>query len=128
MRNNGSVQALNIPQDLKELYKTVWEMSMKDIIDMSRHRGYFLRSIAVVELVHGRTPIMRANVHAFLRMEKWLKNRNVLFENQERCRCYQVHIKQRQKRTVIERCWDSAGLLQQRLLATCPFPMGSASR
>ena len=42
MRNNGSVQALNIPQDLKELYKTVWEMSMKDIIDMSRQRGYFV--------------------------------------------------------------------------------------
>jgi ribonucleoside-diphosphate reductase alpha chain len=31
-----------IPQDLKDLYKTVWEMSMKDIIDMSRHRGYFV--------------------------------------------------------------------------------------
>ncbi len=42
MRNNGSVQNLDIPQDLKELYKTVWEMSMKDIIDMSRHRGYFI--------------------------------------------------------------------------------------
>jgi ribonucleoside-diphosphate reductase alpha chain len=42
MRNNGSVQELDIPQDLKELYKTVWEMSMKDIIDMSRHRGYFI--------------------------------------------------------------------------------------
>ena len=42
MRENGSVQRLNIPDDLKELYKTVWEMSMKDIIDMSRHRGYFV--------------------------------------------------------------------------------------
>ncbi|MCG9970568.1 ribonucleoside-diphosphate reductase subunit alpha [Christiangramia crocea] len=43
MRNNGSVQAIDvIPQDLKELYKTVWEMSMKDIIDMSRQRGYFI--------------------------------------------------------------------------------------
>ncbi len=43
MRNNGSVQDIDvIPQDLKELYKTVWEMSMKDIIDMSRQRGYFI--------------------------------------------------------------------------------------
>jgi len=43
MRHNGSVQNIDvIPQDLKELYKTVWEMSMKDIIDMSRHRGYFI--------------------------------------------------------------------------------------
>lgn len=43
MRHNGSIQNIDgIPQDLKELYKTVWEMSMKDIIDMSRHRGYFI--------------------------------------------------------------------------------------
>jgi ribonucleoside-diphosphate reductase alpha chain len=43
MRQNGSVQNIDIiPQDLKELYKTVWEMSMKDIIDMSRQRGYFV--------------------------------------------------------------------------------------
>ncbi|MEG9327325.1 ribonucleoside-diphosphate reductase subunit alpha [Salinimicrobium catena] len=43
MRSNGSIQNIDIiPQDLKELYKTVWELSMKDIIDMSRHRGYFI--------------------------------------------------------------------------------------
>src|SRR5690606_15524705 len=43
LRANGSVQDIDIiPQDLKELYKTVWELSMKDIIDMSRHRGYFI--------------------------------------------------------------------------------------
>jgi ribonucleoside-diphosphate reductase alpha chain len=42
MRDNGSVQHVDIPQDLKELYKTVWELSMKDIIDMSRQRGYFI--------------------------------------------------------------------------------------
>ena len=43
LRSNGSVQNIDvIPEDLKELYKTVWELSMKDIIDMSRHRGYFI--------------------------------------------------------------------------------------
>ena len=43
MRNNGSIQNIDgIPEDLKELYRTVWEMSMKDIIDMSRQRGYFI--------------------------------------------------------------------------------------
>lgn len=43
MRHNGSVQNIDvIPQNIKELYKTVWEMSMKDIIDMSRQRGYFV--------------------------------------------------------------------------------------
>tara|TARA_R110002073_G_scaffold279026_1_gene442915 strand:- start:163549 stop:166008 length:2460 start_codon:yes stop_codon:yes gene_type:complete len=43
MRANGSIQHIAaIPQELKELYKTVWELSMKDIIDMARHRGYFI--------------------------------------------------------------------------------------
>jgi ribonucleoside-diphosphate reductase alpha chain len=43
MRSNGSIQDIKqIPDELKELYKTVWEMSMKDIIDMARHRGYFI--------------------------------------------------------------------------------------
>jgi ribonucleoside-diphosphate reductase alpha chain len=43
MRANGSIQHIeSIPADLRELYKTVWEMKMKDIIDMSRHRGYFI--------------------------------------------------------------------------------------
>jgi ribonucleoside-diphosphate reductase alpha chain len=43
MRANGSIQHIDvIPQDLKDLYRTVWELSMKDIIDMSRHRGYFI--------------------------------------------------------------------------------------
>ena len=43
MRNNGSIQDIeNIPDELKQLYKTVWELSMKDIIDMARHRGYFI--------------------------------------------------------------------------------------
>jgi ribonucleoside-diphosphate reductase alpha chain len=43
MKANGSIQHIdNIPAELKELYKTVWELSMKDIIDMSRQRGYFI--------------------------------------------------------------------------------------
>lgn len=43
MRANGSIQHIDyIPADIRELYKTVWELSMKDIIDMSRQRGYFV--------------------------------------------------------------------------------------
>ena len=43
MRANGSIQHIeSIPQEIRELYKTVWELSMKDIIDMSRQRGYFI--------------------------------------------------------------------------------------
>jgi ribonucleoside-diphosphate reductase alpha chain len=42
MANNGSVQNLNIPDELKEIYKTVWEISTKDIIEMAADRGRFV--------------------------------------------------------------------------------------
>ena len=43
MRANGSIQHIDvIPGEIKQLYKTVWELSMKDIIDMARQRGYFI--------------------------------------------------------------------------------------
>ena len=43
MASNGSVQGIDaIPDNIKELYKTVWEMSMRDIIDMAADRGLFI--------------------------------------------------------------------------------------
>jgi ribonucleoside-diphosphate reductase alpha chain len=43
IRANGSIQHIeNIPDDIKELYRTVWELSMKDIIDMAADRGIFI--------------------------------------------------------------------------------------
>jgi ribonucleoside-diphosphate reductase alpha subunit len=40
---NGSVQSIpEIPQNLKDIYKTVWEISQKVIIDMSAERGAFI--------------------------------------------------------------------------------------
>jgi len=39
----GSVQGIEyIPQNIQELYKIVWEMSMKDIIDMAADRAVFI--------------------------------------------------------------------------------------
>ena len=40
---NGSVQNIpEIPQDIKDRYKTVWEISQKAIIDMSADRGAYI--------------------------------------------------------------------------------------
>jgi ribonucleoside-diphosphate reductase subunit M1 len=41
--NNGSVQAIpGIPANIKALYKTVWEISQKTLIDMAADRGAFI--------------------------------------------------------------------------------------
>jgi ribonucleoside-diphosphate reductase alpha chain len=40
---NGSIQAIpEIPQELKDLYKTVWEIKQKVLIDMAADRGAFI--------------------------------------------------------------------------------------
>lgn len=41
--NNGSVQHIDeIPQNIKDLYRTVWEISQKAVIDMAADRGAYI--------------------------------------------------------------------------------------
>lgn len=41
--NNGSIQSIEgIPQDIKDLYKTSWELKQKTLIDLSADRGPFI--------------------------------------------------------------------------------------
>jgi len=40
---NGSIQDFpEIPENIKELYKTVWEIKQKDILDMAADRGAYI--------------------------------------------------------------------------------------
>ncbi len=65
--HNGSVQHIEtIPADIRELYKTVWEMSMKDIIDMSRQRGYFIDQSQSLNLfMEGATMAKLTSMHFY---------------------------------------------------------------
>merc|ERR1712003_543990 len=40
--HNGSVQHLDLPSDLKELYKTVWEIKQRIVLDMAADRGAYI--------------------------------------------------------------------------------------
>ena len=42
MLNKGSVQSLDLPDDIKEVYKTSWEMSQKKILEQAADRGAFI--------------------------------------------------------------------------------------
>lgn len=39
---NGSVQGLDIPDALKALYKTVWEIKQRTLVDMAADRGAYI--------------------------------------------------------------------------------------
>lgn len=49
--NDGSIQNIDtIPDDLKALYKTVWEISMKSVIEQCRDRGAFVDQMQSMNL------------------------------------------------------------------------------
>merc|ERR1712217_998356 len=40
--HNGSVQHLDLPSDIKELYKTVWEIKQRIVLEMAADRGAYI--------------------------------------------------------------------------------------
>ncbi|KAK7202679.1 alpha subunit of ribonucleotide reductase [Myxozyma melibiosi] len=56
--DNGSIQNItNIPDDIKALYKTVWEISQKHIIDMAADRSAFIDQSQSLN-IHIKNPTM----------------------------------------------------------------------
>ncbi|AQZ14496.1 RNR1 (YER070W) and RNR3 (YIL066C) [Zygosaccharomyces parabailii] len=56
--DNGSIQNIpNVPQELKDLYKTVWEISQRHIIDMAADRAAFIDQSHSLN-IHMRAPTM----------------------------------------------------------------------
>ena len=47
IENEGSVQHLDISSELKNKYKTVWEISNKRLINMARDRGALFVKVRV---------------------------------------------------------------------------------
>ena len=72
--NRGSVQGLSdLPKLLKEKYKVVWEMSMKDLIDMAEERGkYICQSQSLNLFVEDPDSKILTNMH-FYSWSKGLK-------------------------------------------------------
>lgn len=72
--NNGSVQNIDeIPADIKELYKTVWEIKQRNIIDMAADRGaYICQSQSLNLFVDNPTAAKLTSMH-FYAWKKGLK-------------------------------------------------------
>eukprot|EP00953_Heterococcus_sp_UTEX-ZZ885_P000629 866-Heterococcus_DN1.PRE.2 len=64
MANGGSIQAVTqIPQHLRDLYKTVWEIKQKAILDMAADRGAYIcqsqsLNVHLAEPTHGKLTSM----------------------------------------------------------------------
>ena len=71
---NGSIQAItSIPDYIKELYKTVWEIKMRNIIDMAADRGaYICQSQSLNLFINAPNTSKLTSMH-FYAWEKGLK-------------------------------------------------------
>jgi ribonucleoside-diphosphate reductase alpha subunit len=74
MRDGGSVQNIaEIPDRLKELYKTVWEIKMKDIVDMAADRGQFVDQSQSLNLFIADPSVDKLTAMHFYAWKKGLK-------------------------------------------------------
>ncbi len=71
---NGSVQHIDeIPQELKDLYKTAWEIKQKTIIDMSADRGAFICQSQSLNIFMGEANFGKLTSMHFYAWKKGLK-------------------------------------------------------
>jgi len=72
--NDGSVQDIDgIPDSIKQVYKTVWEMSQKVIIDQARDRAPFIDHTQSMNLFLGSSTVEQVNSMLKYAWKKGLK-------------------------------------------------------
>ncbi|MBL0098172.1 MAG: ribonucleoside-diphosphate reductase subunit alpha [Bacteroidetes bacterium] len=71
---NGSVQSINeIPEEIKELYKTVWEIKQRTVIDMAAERGAYICQSQSLNLFIADPNFAKLTSMHFYAWEKGLK-------------------------------------------------------
>ncbi len=74
MASNGSIQNINeIPEDIKALYKTAWEISQKVIIDLAADRGAYICQSQSLNLFMENANFAKLTSMHFYGWEKGLK-------------------------------------------------------
>ena len=74
LAENGSIQNIDeIPQEIKDLYKTVWELKMKTLIDLAADRGRFVCQSQSLNLFAEDPDLNRISSMHFYAWRKGLK-------------------------------------------------------
>jgi ribonucleoside-diphosphate reductase alpha chain len=75
--NDGSIQnIMEIPEDLRILYKTVWEISMKSFIDQSLDRGQYICQSQSLNLFFAKPEYKKITSALFYSWSNGSKNGN----------------------------------------------------
>lgn len=98
--NNGSIKNIdNIPENMKELYKTAWEMSQKHIIDMSADRGAYICQSQSLNLFMGEPTFKKLSSMYFYAYNSGLKTCVYYLRSQPKSQAVKVNVSVRKKPT-----------------------------
>jgi ribonucleoside-diphosphate reductase alpha subunit len=92
IRQGGSVQTLDIPDRLKQIYRTVWEIPQKAIIEMAADRGPFIdQSQSLNIFMENPTPSKLTSMH-FAGWRKGLKTGMYYLRTRAKAKAQQVTV------------------------------------
>ena len=93
VRNGGSVQQLDgVPDNLKAIYRTVWEISQKSLIEMSADRGAYIdQSQSLNIFMENPTMAKLSSMHLF-GFRKGLKTGSYYIRTRAKARAQQVTV------------------------------------
>ncbi len=104
IRDRGSVQNMNIPDDMKKVFKTVWEMSQKALINLSVGRGAFIcqsQSLNLYIATPTRAVLSSMGMYAW---SKGLKTGQYYLRSQPSARAIQFTVKSTVEPMEVEEC------------------------
>ncbi len=97
IRSSGSVQSLKIPDDLKERYKTIWEIKQKVMIDQSADRGPFVCQSQSLNLYFDNPQFQKINSALLYAHKKNLKTLSYYIRTRAASDAVQFTVEQKSK-------------------------------
>jgi len=89
----GSIQSItDIPDDIKKLYRTVWEIKMKDVIDMAAQRGRYIDQSQSMNLFMESPTLSKISSMHMYAHKKGLKTGMYYLRSQAKARPIQVSL------------------------------------
>ena len=102
IRNGGSVQNLEIPLRLKEIYRTVWEIPQKSLIDMAADRGIFIDQSQSLNIFMENPTLAKLSSMHMYGWKKGLKTGMYYLRTRAKAKAQQVTVPVAQKPTAEE--------------------------
>ena len=92
IRAGGSVQQLDIPLNLKHIYRTVWEIPQKSIIDMAADRGVYIDQSQSLNIFMENPSVAKLSSMHFYGWKKGLKTGMYYLRTRAKAKPQQVTI------------------------------------